>query len=365
MSIVGHILDRYVIRNMLFSYVVVFAVFVGLRIVVDLFTQIDEFTESMLPAGQVVQNIFSYYGYHLFQYYQEFAGPIVVFAALFTLFRIRRANETVIILSSGISLHRLLWPIALVGIVLNGLLIVNQELIIPRIADKLIRKQENAAGDRIMLVELQNDQANTLLLGDLDTSQDTATMSEVFLIRRDDDGRMTHLQYSPRAWWDPRRKAWVMEQADLLEMLPGRQSPQVSKTNVVYHTELSPREMFLRGSTEYLRFQSTSRLAAMSQQDYISQRMGPSLEMEIHIRFITPIINVIILLLAAPLIISREPKGVFMEMIKALLVIIAAFGLTFAAHQLGGQQLPTLVAAWLPVFVFGPLAILVLDSVKT
>ncbi|MCK4851191.1 MAG: LptF/LptG family permease [Phycisphaerae bacterium] len=356
---IGHILDRYVIRNMLFSYVVIFAVFVGLRIVVDLFTQIDEFTESMLPAGQVVQNMLSYYAYHLFQYYQEFAGPIVVFAALFTLFRIRRANETVVLLSSGISLHRLLWPVVLVGILLNALLIVNQELVIPRIADKLVRKQENAAGDMIMSVELQNDQSNTLLLGGLDVSQ--ATMTEAFLIRRDDLGRMTSLQYSPQASWDG--KAWRMDQADSLQILSAGQTPQVSKTDVFYPTDLSPRELSLRNSSTYLKFQSTSRLVAMSQQDYIRRRMGPTLEMEKHFRFTNPVINVIILLLAAPLIVSREPKSVFLQMVKGLAVIVGAFGLAFAAQQLGAEK--PLLAAWLPVFMFGPLAVLVLDSVKT
>ena len=359
---IGHILDRYVIRNMLFSYAVVFAVFVGLRIVVDLFTQIDEFTESMLPAGQVAQNMVSYYGYHFFQYYQEFAGPIVVFAAMFTLFRIRRANETVIILSSGISLHRLLCPVVLVGILLNGLLVVNQELIIPRIADKLVRKQENAAGDMIMLVQLQNDRSNTLLFGELDVSQ--GTMTKAFLIKRDDLGRMTHLQYAPQASWDPQQKGgWRMAEADSLEILPAEQSPQVGKTDVFYPTDLSPRELSLRGSTEYLRFQPTSRLVAMSQQDYIRQRMGPTLEMEKHFRFTNPIINVIILLLAAPLIVSREPKSISLQMIKGLAVIVGAFGLAFTAQQLGLEN--PLLAAWLPVLMFGPLAVLVLDSVKT
>ncbi len=358
---ITHILDRYVIRNMLLNYAVIFAIFVGLRIVVDLFTEIDEFTESLLPVRQVVQNMLSYYGYHLFQYYQEFSGPIVVFAALFTLFRIRRANETVIILSSGISLYRLLWPIVLVGILLNALLIVNQELIIPRIADKLIRKQENAAGDRIMLVALQNDQSNTLLLGNLDPSHNT--MSDAFLIRRDDLGRMTHLQYALKAQWDSQQKAWIMKDADSLQTLLAGKAPQVVKTDVVYPTDLSPRELALRNSSTYLRFQSTSRLVAMSKQDYIQQRMGTTLEMEKHFRFTNPIINVIILLLAAPLIVSREPKSVFMQMLKGLAVIVGAFGLAFAAQQLGAEK--PLLAAWLPVFMFGPLAVLILDAVKT
>ncbi len=356
---IGHILDRYVIRNMLFSYAIIFAVFVGLRIVFDLFTEIDEFTETMIPAGEVMQNILSYYGYHLFQYYQEFAGPIVIFAALFTLFRIRRANETVIILSSGISLHRLLWPVILLGIVLNSLLIVNQELIIPRIADKLVRKQDNAAGDTIRLVQLQNDQSNTLLLGWLDISQ--GTMAEAFLIRRDDLGRMTHLQYSPRARWNG--KAWTMKLADSLETATNEQLGGLSKTDVSYATDLSPLELSLRSSSEYLRFQSTSRLMEMSKQPYLRLRMQKELDLERHFRFTSPIINVIILLLAAPLIVSREPKSVFLQMVKGLGVIMWAFALAFAVQQLGSER--PLLAAWLPVILFGPAAVLVLDAVKT
>ena len=356
----GHILDRYVIRNMLFSYVVVFTVFVGLRIVVDLFTQIDEFTEAMLPSGEVMQNIVSYYGYHLFQYYQEFAGPMVVFAALFTLFRIRRANETVVLLSSGISLHRLLWPVAMTGIVLNSLLIVNQELIIPNIADKLVRKQENALGGKIVPVSLQTDQDNSLLLAEMDPLG--PTMKDVFLIIRDRQGRMISLHHAPSAVWDNHNDRWLLESADLVKV---NSSDQITTSDVFYPTDLNPREIALRASSEYIRFQPTSRLVEMSRQTYLRDRMSQDLDLEKHFRFTSPIINVIILLLAAPLITSREPKSVFLQMVKGLLIIVGAFALSFTCQQLGSQQLAPLMAAWLPVILFGPAAVLMLDSVKT
>ena len=361
----GHILDRYVIRNMLFSYFVIFALFVGLRIVVDLFTEIDEFTEAMLPAGEMMQNIVTYYGYHLFQYYQEFAGPIVVFAALFTLFRIRRANETVAMLSSGVSLHRLLWPVAMVGIVLNSLLIVNQELIIPNIADKLVREQDDALGGNIVPVRLQTDDGNNaLLMGNLNASQ--GVMTDVVLITRDQQGHMLGLQRAPEALWDAGRRCWIMAGTDSLDTSSAGGAEQIIKSDVIYHTDLSPRELSLRASSEYLRFQSTSRLAQMSQQPYLNRRMGKDLELERHFRFTNPIINVVILMLAAPLIISREPKSVFLQMVKGLLVIVGAFALAFACQQLGTlQHISQLLAAWLPVILFGPAAVLMLDSVKT
>ena len=154
-----------------------------------------------------------------------------------------------------------------------------------------------------------------------------------------------------------------MTDADSLQISSGEQAPQVSKTDGVYPTDLSPRELALRQSSTYLKFQSTSQLVAMSQQGYIRERMGTTLEMEKHFRFTNPIINVIILLLAAPLIVSREPKSVFIQMLKGLAVLVVAFGLSFTAQQLGVQN--PLLAAWLPVFMFGPVAALVLDSVKT
>ena len=257
----------------------------------------------------------------------------------------------------------MLWPVVLLGIVLNSLLIVNQEFIIPRIADKLVRRQENAAGNETRLVKLQNDQSNTLLLGRLDVSK--GTMTEVFLIKRDGLGRMTHLQYAPQARWDPtpKHEGWILDGADSLQTATDEQPGTFGKTDVFYTTDLSPREMSLRSSTEYLRYQSTSRLVEMSKQPYLQRRMHKELNLERHFRFTSPLINVIILLLSAPLIMSREPKSVFLQMVKALVVTVGCFGLAFAALQLGVER--PLLAAWLPVVIFGPAAALVLDAVKT
>ena len=153
-----------------------------------------------------------------------------------------------------------------------------------------------------------------------------------------------------------------MEGADSLD---SPAAEEIGHADFFYPTDLSPRELSLRASSEYLRFQPTSRLIEMSKQKYLRDRMSKDLDLEKHFRFTNPIINVIILLLAAPLVISREPKSVFLQMVKALLVIVGAFALSFACQQLGTQHLAPLMAAWLPVILFGPAAVLMLDSVKT
>ena len=157
-----------------------------------------------------------------------------------------------------------------------------------------------------------------------------------------------------------------MAGTDSLDTSSAGGAEQIIKSDVIYHTDLSPRELSLRASSEYVRFQSTSRLAQMLEQPYLRRRMGKDLELERHFRFTNPIINVVILLLAASLIVSREPKSVFLQMVKGLLVIVGAFALAFTCQQLGTlQHMSQLLAAWLPVIIFGPAAVLMLDSVKT
>ncbi|MFQ6048365.1 MAG: hypothetical protein ACE5K7_03265, partial [Phycisphaerae bacterium] len=79
------IIDRYIIGAFVVNYLISLAVLMSLLIVVDLFVNLGEFTESGLPVGQVLRNIASYYGYNLFLYFAWLAGAITLVASAFTL----------------------------------------------------------------------------------------------------------------------------------------------------------------------------------------------------------------------------------------------------------------------------------------
>ena len=103
------ILDRYVTKNFLTGYVIAFAVLMGLRIMIDLFVNIDEFTEhAELTTVQVLSNIVFYYSRHSFLYFRDFSGMITVVAAVFSLGKMTKNNELVAIMSSGVSLKRVI-----------------------------------------------------------------------------------------------------------------------------------------------------------------------------------------------------------------------------------------------------------------
>jgi lipopolysaccharide export system permease protein len=99
------IIDRYVTKNFLTGYLISFLVLMGLRVMIDLFVNIDEFTEnSQITAFQMLSNIVTYYGRFSLLYFRDFAGMITVVAAVFSLGKMTKNNELVAIMASGVSL---------------------------------------------------------------------------------------------------------------------------------------------------------------------------------------------------------------------------------------------------------------------
>jgi hypothetical protein len=115
------ILDKYVAKNFLIGYAIAFCVLIGLRIIIDLFVNLDEFTEHAdLGALAVVGNILSFYTLHSLLYFRDFAGMITVVAAAFSLGKMIHLNELVAVMASGVSLKRVIVPIILLAFLLDS-----------------------------------------------------------------------------------------------------------------------------------------------------------------------------------------------------------------------------------------------------
>ncbi|MCJ7729172.1 MAG: LptF/LptG family permease, partial [Sedimentisphaerales bacterium] len=141
------ILDKYVTKNFLIGYAISFCVLIGLRIIIDLFVNLDEFTEhANLGTLAVIRNIFGFYCLNITLYFRDFAGMITVVAAAFSLGKMVRSNELVAVMASGVSLKRVIVPIGFLAILLTVVLVIDQELLIPPLSDKLVRGQDALPG---------------------------------------------------------------------------------------------------------------------------------------------------------------------------------------------------------------------------
>src|SRR5215217_4592444 len=149
------IIDRYVFFSFLRNYLISFMVLIGMYVVLDMVFHFDELSKvdasaeagSVMTTFQMLGNILDYYFFQSFLFFVHLSGIIPVVAAAFTLMRLSRFNELTAVMAAGVPLLRVAMPIILAGVILNALVIVNQELIIPNIAEKLSRDRDEISGN--------------------------------------------------------------------------------------------------------------------------------------------------------------------------------------------------------------------------
>src|SRR5439155_23179000 len=141
------LMDRLLARAYFKSYFVCLTSLLGLYIVVDLFTNLDEFTGKHHGIMPVVRHIGFYYGHHVALIFDRLCEPIVLLAGMFTIAWVQRNNELLPLLSAGVSTRRVVQPVLLCACFMLTLAVVNQELHIPRIARDLTNQKEDPYGD--------------------------------------------------------------------------------------------------------------------------------------------------------------------------------------------------------------------------
>jgi lipopolysaccharide export system permease protein len=117
------ILDRYIIRQFLVSFLFGLLAFIFIFIIIDMMEKLDDFIDAKAPAKVVVE----YYIYSVPEIVKLMIPVAVLLAALFVTGRLSSQNELAAIKSSGVSLYRIMAPfllvtffICLASIYLNG-----------------------------------------------------------------------------------------------------------------------------------------------------------------------------------------------------------------------------------------------------
>src|SRR3954464_2613771 len=171
------IIDRLLVRGFVKSYIICLVSLLTLYIVVDLFTNLEDFAEKHTTLVGVLKHIGTYYGYKVSQIFDRLCEPIVLMAAAFTMAWVQRNNELLPLLSAGVSARRVLKPILLSACAMLGLSVANTELVIPRIANYLVADRDDPQGEKDVVIVGAFDPNGIHIEGDTATRKD-------FLIKR-------------------------------------------------------------------------------------------------------------------------------------------------------------------------------------
>jgi hypothetical protein len=124
-------------------------------------------------------------------------------------------------------------------------------------------------------------------------------------------------------------------------------------------SDLNPEDLKLRQHSRWLDYMSTGQLTAYLKLDRVSDR--GSAELIRQARVADPVNNLVMLLLGLPFILSRE-RNIKASAGLCLLMVGAYYAFIYICRYM---NLPPAWAAWLPILLFGPVAAVMFDSVKT
>ncbi len=363
------ILDRYVAKNFLIGYAIAFCVLIGLRVIIDLFVNLDEFTErANLGTVAVIKNILSFYGLHSTLYFRDFAGMITVVAAAFSLAKMVRSNELVAVMASGVSLKRVIAPIVILALLLTGLFVIDQELLIPPLADKLVRGQDAIRGEETYDVWFIAD-ANGSLICSPEFDVKTSTLRNPTIIRRRKTAKpgvweVTGRISAEEAVYNPKTGRWDLTNGRFTE----KDTTKAPQPIAFYASDITPKDIPVRRKSRHKTLLSSRQLAVLAAQGTKIKDL-PQLYSQKHFRITEPIINFVMLMVCLPILVCRDPKSMKSAVMISFAMVGACFATTFVCKMLATEvvfdRIMPELWAWLPVFIFLPIAFIKLDSMKT
>jgi len=370
------ILDRYIARNFIIGYVIVLIVLMGLCIVIDLFINLDEFAEhSGLGAWKVLSNMATYYGVQSALYFRYLAGFITVIAALFSLGKMIWINELIAVMASGTSLKRIIAPVVLLSILFTALLVVDQELIIPRLANQLVRPHDALPGEQTYDVWFMSDGRGSLI-NTQNFDEKTHTMQKPTIIIRKPIPDSIRLEVvgqikADSATYNPEKNRWDLENGIFLKIVKQDEELAMSQQPepvVFYESDVTPEDIPVRRQEDYKSLLSSAQLSILAEKGTRVKDLA-ELYSQKHFRITDPVINMVMLMVALPILVCRDPKAMKSAILISFAVTIACFVVTFACRMVATEvifnQVRPELWPWVPVFVFLPVAFIEFDSMKT
>lgn len=367
-------IDRLLFASYVRSFFICLVSLLTLYVVVDLFTNVDDFSQESKGLGDVLTRIGSYYCYRLVQIFDRLCEAIVLLAAMFTVAWVQSNNEMLPMLSAGVSTRRVLRPVLLASALFLAVGSANQEFVIPEIAAALSRDRADPGGDRGVEVDGVYDTNGVHIEGVLGERK-TKSIQFCYVTLPDHlAGGLIHLSAQRAVYTPPDPDRPDADDAGGFLLTGTMPLTLEGWTNLHILRPVEPGKYFLR--TERVDFDSMTRpknwhgLASTPQLSEMLHkgdvhRMTP-LAVAYHMRLARPVLGMLLVILGLSLILRDQNQHMFISAGLCLAMCAVFFGAVLACKQLGeGDYLAPALAAWLPVMVFGPLAVTLFDSIHT
>lgn len=374
------IIDRYMLRQFVQVLVISFLSLAGLYIVIDAFGHLDHFVDYADKHGRLLATMAQFYAYRTLAFFDWTSGILALIAAMFTVTWIQRHHEMTALLAAGIPRLRVLRPVLIAAILVSFVGVANRELVIPGARDQLATDSKNLGGqaeadiqarfdsqtdiliggEKIVLAERKIVRPNFMLPAGLDRYGQQLTAREGHFVEATADrpsGYLLQGVTGPKV---------ILEQpslylGNLAVIITPPDADWLADDQVFVVSGVSFE--FLAAGSSWRDHASTRELVHELRSP--STDLGADVRYAIHSRLLQPLLDATLLFLGLPLVVSRDNRNPFLAI--GLCVGVVAL---FMTVRLGCQSLcltgwltPPL-AAWLPLMLFAPAAVLMAEPLR-
>jgi lipopolysaccharide export system permease protein len=373
-----NLLDRYIARQFLTNIIALFVILFSFIIVIDASLNLDEFHELAGKLGSTENNdapgalrralvtvvlVADFWWPKLLQLHNFLLGLIMVGAMGFTFSQMTRNREFVAMMAAGVSLRRVIRPVMIVALSLTVLQVINQEIILPKIAPLLVRDHSGAGEHELGVssVPLTLDGMGRLFRA-AEFNADTDTINGVYILERDADGRASRVITADSATYSDGTWIFVNGLAQL------RSASYISPPEPIAQLEssLDPHELRINRFESYSQAMSFAQASQMLGRETLVDPKKRSRYQRIQWgRFAMISSGLLSLLISTPYYLTREPKNMVVQSIKCAPVAIIALvgGVLGASAIIPG--IPAAIGVFIPVMILSVVAVAQTSSLKT
>lgn len=369
------IFDRYLLRRYWHVFFIAFLALFGLYFIIDVFTNVNDFLDQPGGTLAILSEMAHYYSYRACYFFGVIGGTLEVIAAMVALALVQKHGELNPILSAGISTFRLMRPLLIGAALVNGLIFLNQELIIPRIALEL---QMNA-GTRIEVqhhVESVTDFATDIMISGkrLNLKDQTIEEAEFVLKPPKVSEKLTTISARvavPVPAQGNRRGGWLLKGAsqkfDSLRLTDAGKKiirPGPEEDELFVRTDVGFDRIYNRDT--YFEYLSTWDLMRRIRNPSFSHRSIRSQSLYLHTRFTKPLMNLIVVGVGVPFVVRKES----VSLLTNLAICCGVMSFMFAVNELFQYMakvslMSPELAVWAPIIVWGTAAAWFTGLVRT
>jgi lipopolysaccharide export system permease protein len=399
--------DRYIIRSFMVSFVICAVALVSTFVVIDTFSNLTilvGYTSGLgANASSHAPGVFAAIARGLREFFlvvttvlkmnvtrmplifYELMPVLIVSAAMFTVTRLSRANEITPLLASGVSIYRIMWPIFLMMIVLTIAQVADKEFLIPRFSRSIldwerVRTRDSAGYKRRLMVE--DSHGNIVFASRYRFDEKIQYGAEITRYWSQGSSRrpMVVIHAQTAAWQTVPFAGWLYENGTIIKYDPdGNVMPQKRFAEGIPESFVP----LVEGDAPLPEYRvATNMTPARLETEELDIRYRPTLyllqyardhglrgdiALDLNKRIASPLSNAVLLLLGLPFVLKRNLKSPFLAILIAIGITGAYFALSLITEDFAmeGRYLTPLTGAWAPIIIFGPIGVLLFDTVES